>query len=257
MPIYRRAISYALVPPEMALTEINLAKLREVGVSTLTTCLYRRGIRSAYLHGVLPVQPGAARMVGEAFTLRFMPAREDDGTRPDADGPGGNLHQRAFAECPPGHVLVMDAHGERGGCSCGDLLVAWLQQRGVAGVVTDGGFRDFPAIEALNFPAFHAGAAPPPSFLKLRAVSINEPIGCAGIAIYPGDVLVGDREGVVVIPAAIANEVAEEAYVAERYDAFVSEQIRRGRGALGLYPPTPESRAEFATWCAETGAHHS
>lgn len=234
----------------MALSDTARALLRDCAVSTLTTCLWRRGIRRAFLHGIGPVQPEAPRMVGEAFTLRFVPAREDDATRPDADGPGGNLHQRAFADCPQGGVLVMDAGRSREGCSAGDLLLAWLQQRGAAGIVTDGGFRDTPAIAALGFPAFQSGPAPPPSFLALRAVALQEPIGCAGVAVYPGDVMVGDREGVVAIPAALAEDIAREAAEAELYDAFVAERIARGAGVRGLYPPTPEGRAAFEAWRA-------
>ena len=213
----------------------------EVGVSTLTTCLYRRGIRNAYLHGITPVSKGA-RMVGEAFTMRFVPAREDvTDTR-------NNLHQRAFDECPAGAVLVIDAQRELEACTCGDLLVARLKARGAAGIVTDGGFRDAQEIAQLAFPAYHARPVPPPSFLRLHAIALNEPIGCARVAVYPGDIVVGDAEGVVVIPASMANEIAGEACEAASYDEFVAEHIRGGRSVVGLYPPTDISRAEYAAW---------
>ena len=213
----------------------------EVGVSTLTTCLYRRGIRNTYLHGITPVSKGA-RMVGEAFTMRFVPAREDvTDTR-------NNLHQRAFDECPAGAVLVIDAQRELEACTCGDLLVARLKARGAAGIVTDGGFRDAQEIAQLAFPAYHARPVPPPSFLRLHAIALNEPIGCARVAVYPGDVVVGDAEGVVVIPASMANEIAGEAHEAAGYDEFVAEHIRGGRSVVGLYPPTDISRAEYAAW---------
>ena len=215
--------------------------LLEVGVSTLTTCLYRRGIRNAYLHGITPVNKGT-RMVGEAFTMRFVPAREDvTDTR-------NNLHQRAFDECPAGAVLVIDAQRELEACTCGDLLVARLKARGAAGIVTDGGFRDAQEIAQLAFPAYHARPVPPPSFLRLHAVALNEPIGCARVAVYPGDIMVGDAEGVVVIPASMANEIAGEAHEASSYDEFVAEHIRGGRSVVGLYPPTDISRAEYAAW---------
>lgn len=213
----------------------------EVGVSTLTTCLYRRGIRNAYLHGITPVNKGA-RMVGEAFTMRFVPAREDvTDTR-------NNLHQRAFDECPAGAVLVIDAQRELEACTCGDLLVARLKARGAAGIVTDGGFRDAQEIAQLAFPAYHARPVPPPSFLRLHAIALNEPIGCARVAVYPGDIMVGDAEGVVVIPASMASEIAGEAHEASSYDEFVAEHIRGGRSVVGLYPPTDISRAEYAAW---------
>lgn len=224
-----------------ALTAENRRRLAEVGVSTLTTCLYRRGIRNAYLHGLVPVNK-ETRMVGEAFTMRFVPVREDVTDMRD------NLHQRAFDECPAGAVLVIDAQRELEACTCGDLLVARLKARGAAGIVTDGGFRDSNEIEGLNFPAYHARPVPPPSFLRLHAVALNEPIGCARVAIYPGDIMVGDAEGVVVVPAALANEIAEQAHELSQYDEFAAAQIQGGRSVVGLYPPTDASRAEHATW---------
>jgi regulator of RNase E activity RraA len=215
--------------------------LLQVGVSTLTTCLYRRGIRNAYLHGIVPVNR-ETRMVGEAFTLRFVPARDDvTDTR-------NNLHQRAFDECPAGAVLVIDAQRELEACTCGDLLVARLKARGAAGIVTDGGFRDSQEIAQLAFPAYHARPVPPPSFLRLHAVALNEPIGCARVAVYPGDIMVGDAEGVVVIPASMAGEVAQQAHELSDYDEFAAEQIRGGRSVVGLYPPTDASRAEHSVW---------
>jgi regulator of RNase E activity RraA len=228
----------------MKLSPDNRERLAQVGVSTLTTCLLRRGLRNTCLRGVLPVAPALPRLVGEAFTLRFIPAREDI----DVLGGGPGIHQQAFEECPPGHVLVVDTHGETDACTCGDLLVARLQARGAAGIVTDGGFRDTPDIAKLGFPAYHLCPAPAPSFIRLHAVELNQPIGCARVAVYPGDIIVGDQEGVVVIPAHLGNEVAEEAYQMTRYDEFAAEKIREGRGVLGLYPPTDASRAEFAGW---------
>jgi len=219
----------------------NRGRLAEVGVSTLTTCLYRRGIRNAYLHGLVPVNT-ETRMVGEAFTMRFVPAREDVTDMRD------NLHQRAFDQCPAGAVLVIDAQRELEACTCGDLLVARLKARGAAGIVTDGGFRDSAEIAQLGFPAYHARPVPPPSFLRLHAVALNEPIGCARVAIYPGDIMVGDVEGVVVIPGAMANEIAEQAHELSQYDEFAAGQIQGGRSVVGLYPPTDASRAEHAAW---------
>ena len=218
-----------------------------VGVSTLTTCLFRKGFRNTYLHGVAPVAPGLPRMVGEAFTLRFIPAREDlDQIAVYATT--RSVHQRAFEECPPGHVLVVDTHGETEGCTGGDLLVARLKARGGAGVVTDGGFRDTPDVAKLGFPVYQTRPVPPPSFLRLHAVELNQPIGCARVAVYPGDIVVGDDEGVVVIPAHVANEIAETAFEMTGYEAFVAEKIREGRSIFGLYPATDASRAEYAAW---------
>jgi regulator of RNase E activity RraA len=221
-------------------------KLGAVGVSTLTTCLYRRGFKNVLLRGVIPVVRATPRMVGAAYTLRFIPAREDlAGTA----GAGGlNLHQCAFEDCPPGHVLVLATGQETEACCCGNLLIGRLKARGVAGVVSDGGYRDVAEIEALGFPAYHVRPAPAPSFLRLHAAALGEPVGCAKVAIFPGDVIVGDGEGVVAIPAALADDVADEASRLARYDDFAAERIARGRSLEGLYPPGESARAEFEEW---------
>jgi regulator of RNase E activity RraA len=231
----------------MTLSEQNRATLHEVSVATLTTCLFRRGYRNVWMENLVPVDPALPRMVGEAYTLRFIPAREDI-DRPDTYSRNDNLHRRAIEECPPGQVLVVDTQRETRACTCGDLLVARLKARGAAGIVTDGGFRDTPDIAGLDFPAYHRRAIPPASFSRLHAVELNGPVGCAGVAVYPGDIVVGDHEGVVVIPAHIANEVAEEAGQMTRYDEFAAEKIREGRSIFGLYPSDEASRAEFAAW---------
>lgn len=230
-----------------ALTAENRLKLSKVGISTLTTCLFRKGFRNTYLRGLVPVGPGLPRMVGEAFTLRFIPAREDlDQMATYATT--RSVHQRAFEECPPGHVLVIDTHGETEGCTAGNLLVARLKARGAAGVVTDGGFRDTQDVASLGFPAYQACPVPPPSFLRLHAVELNQPIGCARVAVYPGDIVVGDPEGVVVIPAHCADEIATEAYDMTLYEEFAAEKVKQGRSIFGLYPATEASRAEYAAW---------
>jgi regulator of RNase E activity RraA len=229
------------------LTAASREKLRAASISTLTTCLYRRGLRRTWLSGLVPAATDQPRMVGEAFTLRFIPAREDIGGM-TAYAAGPSLHQRAFEECPPGHVLVADTHGETEACTCGDLLVARLKARGAAGIVTDGGFRDTAEIAGLGFPAYQRSPAPPPSFLALHAVELNGPVGCAGIAIYPGDIMVGDSEGVIAIPAAIANAVADEAFEMTGYEAFAAERIAGGSSIYGIYPPTDQSRADYAEW---------
>jgi regulator of RNase E activity RraA len=229
------------------MNEESRRKLHEVGVATLTTCLFRRGFKNTYLRGVVPVRRDLSRMVGEAFTLRFIPAREDIGQMA-AYANELSIHQRAFEECPSGHVLVIDTHYETEACTCGNLLVARLKTRGAAGVVTDGGYRDSPEITKLGFPAYHSRPAPAPSFLHLHAVELNQPIGCAKVAIYPGDIIVGDDEGVVAIPAHLANEVAAEAHALTLYEVFAAEKISQGRSIFGLYPATDASRAEYLNW---------
>jgi regulator of RNase E activity RraA len=221
-------------------------RLKSVSVATISTCLFRRGLKHVVVNGIVPVSAHQPRMVGEAFTLRFVPMRED--IDPSSGAGSGTVHQSAFDECPAGFVLVMDTRGETRGCCCGDLLIGRLKARGCAGVVTDGGFRDTPEIASLGFPAFQQRPVPAPSFGRLHAVEINVPIGCSDVAVYPGDIVVGDGEGVVVIPKALANAVAEEAWMQTQYDTFAAEEIAKGRRVIGLYPATAESRAEFDRW---------
>lgn len=229
------------------LTAQDRERLKHVSVATISTCLYRAGIKVVCPSGVRPITPWLPRMVGEAYTLRFIPARDDVGGKSSYES-GGNVHQRAFEECPPGHVLVMDARGETRGCSCGDLLIGRLKARGCAGVVTDGGFRDTPDIALLEFPAYQREPAPAPSFGRLQAVELNVPIGCSDVAVYPGDVIVGDAEGIVVIPAKLAPRIASESHEMAQYDIFAAEEVARGRAIIGLYPATDASRAEFERW---------
>jgi len=230
-----------------ALTEQDNERLKQVSVATISTCLYRAGVRLACPHGIRPVAPNLPRMVGAAFTLRFIPARDDVGGMASY-GAGGNVHQRAFEECPPGQVLVMDARGETRGCFCGDLLIGRLKARGCAGIVTDGGFRDTPDVALLEFPTYQRQPVPAPSFGRLQAVECNVPIGCSDVAVYPGDIIVGDAEGIVVIPAQMASHVAMEAFELAQYDTFAAEEVARGRSIIGLYPATDASRTEFQRW---------
>lgn len=231
----------------MSLSALNRSRLGEVSISTLTTVLHRQGVTRVWPSGIRPLSGQQPRMVGEAYTLRFVPMREDASDRATY-GSATNLHQRAFEDCPPGHVLVMDARGETRGCSCGDLLVGRLKARGCAGIVTDGGFRDTLDIEALNFPAYQRASVPAPSFGYLQAAEVQVPIGCGDIAVYPGDIVVGDRDGIVVIPTAIADRVAEAAWQQTRYETFAARQVGRGRSIIGLYPPTDAAMAEYRAW---------
>lgn len=234
------------------LTPSNRERLKQVSVATVSTCLFRRGLRHVVPRGVLPLAADQPRMVGEAFTMRFVPTREDVDAESRFNA-AGTVHQRAFDECPAGFVLVMDTRGETRGCCCGDLLIGRLKARGCAGVVTDGGFRDTPDIVKLSFPAFQQRPAPAPSFGQLHAVEMSVPVGCSDVAVYPGDIVVGDGEGVVIIPGALANAVAEEAWTQSRYDTFAAEQIAKGRSVVGLYPATAESRNEFEHWRQANG----
>jgi regulator of RNase E activity RraA len=231
----------------VSLTPENREKLRQVSISTLTTCLFTRGFRNVWIRGAVPLGGAAPRMVGEAFTLRFIPSREDLDTMA-AYASNEHVQRRAIEECPKGAVLVIDSRGRADAASAGDIMLARLQVRGAAGAVTDGGFRDCHAIAQLNFPAYHVRPAPPSSPIVHHAADLNLPIGCGEVAVYPGDIVVGDSEGVVVVPLHIANEAAEAAFEMTRYETFAEEKIREGRPLFGTFPASAESRADYEKW---------
>ena len=231
----------------MTLSVEARAMLRVVNVATLTNCLLARGLRNIFLHGISPVTPMTENMVGEAFTMRFIPAREDIDNmaayaRPD------HVQRRAIEECPAGSVLVIDSRGDARAASAGDLLIARLKARGAAGIVTDGGYRDVAGVANTGLPAYQTKTASPATPIIHHAADLNLPIGCAGVAIYPGDIVVGDREGVVVFPAKFAEEAAREAHEATLYEEFADAEIRSGRSIYGLFPATDESRLQYQEW---------
>ena len=229
------------------LTAENKKRLSQASISTLTNLMLKRGFRNAYMHGVSALVAGPANMVGPAFTLRFIPSREDIDTMAGYAS-DQNVHRRAIEECPREHVLVIDAGGSSRAASAGDMMVARLAARGCSGIVTDGGFRDVADIVAIGFPAFQGQNAPPATPIALHAADLNQPIGCGGVAIYPGDIIVGGRDGVIVLPAALANEIAAEAVEIAAYEEFAAEKIAAGRAIFGLFPATPESRKEYELW---------
>ncbi len=236
----------------MALDETTRARLAGVSTATLTTCLFKRGFRNVFLQDVHPLAPGLPRMVGEAFTLRMIPAREDIDVMAAYADPE-HPQRKAIETCPAGRVLVIDSRGDPRGASAGDILVTRLKVRGVAGIVTDGGFRDSPTIAGLGFPAYHRRPSAPTGPIFHHAADLGLPIACGGVAVYPGDVMVGDGEGVVCIPAHLAAEVAEEAAEMTAYEDFVQERVEAGARLPGLYPASEASRAEFARWRRERG----
>jgi len=229
------------------LAEETRRLLELTSTATLTTQLFKRGLRNTFVQGVRRVTPGHGVMVGEAFTLRMIPAREDL-DHPDMFTDRSHPQRRAIEECPPGAVLAIDCRKEtRAGC-LGDILCARLLERGVAGVVTDGAVRDLPQIEALPLPVYAAGGAAPASFGVHHAVDLNQPIACGDVAVFPGDVLVGDREGVVVIPRHLADEVARDAAEQEQLESWILNEVKAGKGIFGLYPPDAETRARYQAW---------
>ena len=222
--------------------------LMKVSTATLCTALFKRGLRNQMVQDVRPLNPNGPNMVGEAFTLRYMPARED---RNGIEVFQNRAHpqRKAVEDCPPGAVMVIDSRKDARAASAGGILVARLMQRGVAGVVTDGGFRDSPDIARYTMPAYHSRPSAPTNLTLHEAIEINGPIGCGDAPVFPGDVIVGDAEGVVVLPAHLADEIAIEATEMTAFEDFVQEKVMEGRSILGLYPPTDEqSRIDFAAW---------
>jgi regulator of RNase E activity RraA len=229
-----------------------LDKLREVSTATLTTVLFKRGLRNIFLHGPQRLRPGP-NMVGRAYTLRYIPAREDLDVL-DVFRDRSNPQRKGVEECPAGAVFVVDSRGDARAASMGAILASRLQVLGCAGIVTDGGFRDTPEIAALEIPAYHLRPSAPTNLTGHHAVAINDPIGCGGVAVFPGDVMVGDNEGVVCLPAHLADEVAEEAFEMTVFEDFVADRVRAGASTFGLYPPTdPETLPLFRRWRAERG----
>ncbi|MBX9701932.1 MAG: ribonuclease activity regulator RraA [Acetobacteraceae bacterium] len=227
--------------------------LLTVATSTLTGALSRRGYRNMFLQDVSPLRTDQARMVGFAFTMRFLPSREDR-NGPLAKGPRGNVQVRAMEECPPGHVLVVDSRGDARAASAGDLYIGRLKARGCAGIVTDGGLRDSEGILKTGLPAYQRRPTSPPSPIVHHPTDLNIPIACGGVAVYPGDVIVGDCDGVVVIPAEIVDEVAEECAAQTLYDSFAEEEVARGRSLIGLFPNVDEqAKRDFEEWKAKRG----
>jgi regulator of RNase E activity RraA len=223
-------------------------KLKTVSTATLATALFKWGLRNQMIQDVRPLNPGDVSMVGEAYTLRYMPARED--LNPiSVFQDRGHPQRKAVEECPEGAVLVIDSRKDARAASAGSILVSRLMKRGVAGIVTDGGFRDSADIAKLAIPAFHNRPSAPTNLTLHQAIDINVPIGCGDAPVFPGDVVVGDGDGVIVIPAHLADEIADEAVEMTAFEDFVTEQVMEGRSILGLYPATEErTRTDFAAW---------
>ena len=232
----------------MAMNPQIRQQLMQVSTATLCTALFKRGLHHQFIQDVRPLNSNLPNMVGEAYTLRYMPAREDLNTI-EVFKNREHPQRKAVEGCPPGAVFVIDSRKDARAASAGGILVSRLMQRGVAGIVTDGGFRDSPEIAKMPFPAYHQRPAAPTNLTVHQAIDINVPIGCGDAPVFPGDVVVGDAEGVVVIPAHLADEVAAEATEMTVFEDFVQEKVMEGRSILGLYPPTDEqSRVDFAAW---------
>ncbi len=225
------------------------AMLMEASSATVSIQLLKRGLRFAAIGGVRPLNPLACRFVGPAYTLRFIPAREDLAT-PASIAQGDNPQRVAIEAIPPDAVLVIDAQRETRAGTLGDILVARLMARGVAGVVSDGAMRDVGELEKMALPIFCNGVAAPPSFNFLLPVDIGRPVGCGGAAVFPGDIVVADTGGVVVIPRHLAAEIARDSVEQERLEIFIRRRVDRGHATPGLYPANDETRAAYQRWVA-------
>ncbi len=232
----------------MALSQETRQKLMGISTATLCTALFKRGLRNQFIQDVHRLNPNQPNMVGEAYTLRYIPAREDLNTI-DVFKDRSHPQRVAVEQCPAGAVLMIDSRKNARAASAGSILVSRLMARGVAGVVTDGGFRDSPEISALSIPAYHNRPSAPTNLTLHQALDLNVPIGCGDVAVFPGDIIVGDGDGVVVIPKEISVEIAHEAVEMTAFEDFVTEKVLEGRSILGLYPPTDEnSLVEFKAW---------
>ena len=231
-----------------SLANTTKAALQSVSTATLATALFKRGLRNQVLQNVLPLQTGSQNMVGPAFTLRYIPARED--LNPLAVFENHDHPQRAAIEaCPPGAVMVIDSRNDPRAASAGSILITRLMVRGAAGIVTDGGFRDSTEIAELDFSSYHQRPSAPTNLTLHQAIDIDVPIGCGGVPVFPGDIIVGDGEAVIAVPAHMADAVATEAQEMTVFEDFVTEQVQQGRSIIGLYPATDDQvRADFAAW---------
>src|SRR5690606_32372515 len=237
----------------MALKPETRDKLKTVSTATISTILFKRGLRSQFIQDVKPLNPDQPTLVGEAYTLRYIPAREDLNPITVFQDPN-HPQRKAVDECPPGAVVVLDSRKDARAASAGSSLVTRLMKRGAAGVVTDGGFRDAAEIARLDIPSFHQRPSAPTNLTHHQAIDINVPIGCGDAPVFPGDVIVGDNDGVIVIPARLADEVADEAVEMTAFEDFVTEEVMKGRSIRGLYPATdPQTKIDFEAWRKKTG----
>ncbi len=228
----------------MTLTPALRDALMGVTTATLTTVLLKKGLRSCYIAGPRPLVAGSnRRVVGPAFTLRFTPAREDLATVESWSSPRST--RAAIEDMPEGCVAVADAMGVTAAGIFGDILCARMARRGVAGLVTDGMVRDGAGVVATGLPVFCRGQVAPASVAALNFVGWQETIGCGGVCVVPGDVVVADDDGAVVVPAALAGAVAEAAVEQERLEAWIMREVEKGARLPGLYPPNAETRARY------------
>lgn len=218
--------------------------LEYVSTATITTQLLDRGLRNTYLEGLTFSNPARQRMVGEAFTMRAIPAREDLDV-PAVFNDYEHPQRKGVESVAAGQVLVIDSRGRKRAASLGHILAVRLRERGACGIVTDGSFRDISGFESLDLPTFSAGPSPTTNLAQHHVVDTQIPIACAEVAVYPGDIMVGDRDGVVCIPRHLADSVARDALEQEKLEEFILTRIEAGAGLFGTYPPNEGTLAAY------------
>ena len=232
--------------PLLATMELDpqvVETLSHVTTATITTVLLKQGLRNVWLRGARPIRSGMPRLVGRAFTLRFVPAREDLATPASWSSPIST--RAAIEDMPAGCIAVVDALGVQDAGIFGDILCARMGKRGISALVTDGVVRDLQGVLGTNLPVWCSGAAAPASVAGLTFVAWQQPIACGGVAVFPGDVVVCDDDGAVLIPAALLDHVLQEAPEQERLEGWIMEEVNQGAELPGLYPPNAENKARY------------
>ena len=234
--------------PTISIDPEVIERLRAVSTATLTMQLIIRGIRQSWIAGTRPLAPDTPRIAGPAFTLRFLPMREDIATRESYANPGSL--REAIEDVQAGAVVVIEARGHTGCGTLGDILAERLKALGCVGAVSDGAMRDVADMRAVGLPVFCNGVAAPPSITGLSFADWGLPIGCGGVAVFPGDIVVADEDGAVVVPRDLAEGVAADAVEQDRFERFVQIRVAAGVPALGLYPPNEATLAAYERWRA-------
>jgi regulator of RNase E activity RraA len=231
------------------ISDENYRKLHHISTATLTTQLLKRGFRNTFIAGLTPLRPDL-RMVGRAFTLRYVPIREDLDKAVEYDN-NNNIQRLAVEEIGEGDVLVIDARSNVNAASFGHILATRIMMRGASGFVTDGALRDTVGIQKLDLPVYTRMPHATTSVAVHHPVDMNVPIGCGEVYVQPGDIVVGDAEGVVIMPESVANEVAHDGYEQERLEQFLQQKVAQGSSIKGVYPPNAEMLADYKIWQSE------
>jgi regulator of RNase E activity RraA len=235
------------VPNETPLSAETIKNFLYASTATVSMQMLKRGFRNSAVNGVHALNPRATRLVGPAFTLRYIPGREDLDQPPKPSDPP-SAQRAAIEETPAGHVLVIGTEGNTRAGTLGDILALRLKVRGVAGVLSDGAMRDTPVIGKMDWPVYCTAAAAPPSMNSLHPVEVQVPVGICGVPVYPGDVIVADEDGAIVVPRSLADEVARDSFEQERLEKFVAIRIGKGIPITGTYPPNDETKKLYQAW---------